>query len=325
MNQKVKSGKSSRIKIALTMGDPAGIGPELAVRAAVNEAFRAMADIMVYGCPDIIATAAEKFTAGKMPDNICPIGNLKFSDIPIGKVDAGCGLAARDAVIAATEAALAGEVKAIVTPPMNKASVNRAGIAFTGHTELIAQLCKCNNYAMMQSAGNLRIIFVTTHLALSQVVEAITAERIIEVTKLLNEVIKSEGIRQPALAMAAINPHAGEDGYMGNADETIVKPAIAALQQGGIDVTGPFPPDTLFVKNIREKFDGIVAMYHDQGHIPFKMLAFDRGVNSTLGLPIIRTSVDHGTAFDIAWQGIADAGSLNAALKLAIIRAVNQK
>jgi 4-hydroxythreonine-4-phosphate dehydrogenase len=321
MNQKDKSGKS-KLKIALTMGDPAGIGPELAVRAATDAAFCDRAEIIVYGCPDIIAAAAEKFTGGKMPPSICQTGDLKFNNVPIGKVDAACGAAAREAVITATKDVLAGKVDAIVTTPMNKASVNRAGIPFTGHTELIAQLCKCNSYAMMQSAGNLRIVFVTTHIALSEVVEAITAERIIEVTELLNDAIKAEGIKHPSLAIAAINPHAGEDGYMGDADENIVKPVIDLLGQRGINITGPFPPDTLFIKSTREKFDGIISMYHDQGHIPFKMLAFDRGVNSTLGLPIIRTSVDHGTAFEIAWQGVADMGSLNAALNLAIIRAL---
>ncbi len=320
MNQKAKSG-NSKLKIALTMGDPAGIGPELAVRAATDNNFSDRAEIIVYGCPDIIIAAAKKFTAGKIPAAIHPTGDLQFNTVPVGKTDATCGIAARNAVIAATEDTLAGEVDAIVTTPMNKASVNYAGIPFTGHTELIAELCKCDNYVMMQSAGDLRIVFVTTHIALSEVVEAITAERIVEVTTLLNSVIKSEGIEQPSIAMAAINPHAGEAGFMGNADEEIVKPAIKLLQQHNLKISGPFPPDTLFIEATRRKFDGIVAMYHDQGHIPFKMLAFDRGVNSTLGLPIIRTSVDHGTAFEIAWQGIADSGSLNAAINLAIVRA----
>ena len=319
MNPKVKSGKP-KLKIALTMGDPAGIGPELAIRAATDNNLCNEAEIILYGCPDIIVAAAEKFTAGKMPTAMYSTGNLQFKNIPIGKTDAACGIAARDAVIAATSDALSGKVDAIVTTPMNKASVNLAGIPFTGHTELIAELCKCDNYAMMQSAGDLRIIFVTTHIALSQVVDTITASRIIKVTELLNAVIKSEGIKSPKLALAAINPHAGEDGFMGSADEELVKPTITLLQQRGINVSGPFPPDTLFIEAIRKKFDGIISMYHDQGHIPFKMLAFERGVNSTLGLPIIRTSVDHGTAFEIAWQGLANSGSLNAAINLAIVR-----
>lgn len=306
-------------RIALTMGDPSGIGPEIAVRAAILPEFKGNAEIIIYGCPDIINTAALRFGGARYP-NIRQTGKLKFAEVPVGKANPACGLAAMDAVVAATQDALAGKVDAIVTAPMNKASVNLSGIKFTGHTELIAELCNCHNYAMMQSAGNLRVAFVTTHIPLREVAAVITAERIIEVAILLNNVIKAEGINKPQLAAAAINPHAGEDGFMGGEDEEIVKPALKSLRKQGIDIEGPFPPDTLFIDNIRTRFDGIVSMYHDQGHIPFKMLAFDRGVNSTLGLPIIRTSVDHGTAFEIAWKGIADTGSLEAALALAIIR-----
>ncbi|MHB9139606.1 MAG: 4-hydroxythreonine-4-phosphate dehydrogenase PdxA [Victivallaceae bacterium] len=311
-------------RIALTMGDPAGIGPEIAVRAAVLPELRSKAEIIIYGCPDIINEAAVRFNGAKYP-NIRHTGKLKFSEVTVGKADPVCGLAAMEAVVAATQDALAGKVDAIVTAPMNKASVNLAGIKFTGHTELIAELCGCGSYAMMQSAGNLRIVFVTTHIPLREVAAAITAERIIEVTTLLNNVIKAEGIAKPLLAAAAINPHAGEDGFMGGEDEETVKPALKLLRKQGVNIEGPFPPDTLFIDNIRTRFDGIVSMYHDQGHIPFKMLAFDRGVNSTLGLPVIRTSVDHGTAFEIAWKGIADIGSLEAALLLAVIRAGRKK
>ena len=320
MNHSVKAGKR-QLKIALTMGDPAGIGPELAVRVAAQEEFREQTEIIIYGSRDVISAAAKRFTPAQPLPSLYPVGELKFADITPGKLSAACGIAARDAVIAATKDALSSKVDAIVTTPMNKAAVNLAGIEFSGHTELIAELCQCREYAMMQSAGDLRIAFVTTHIPLSQVVDNITVPRIISVTSLLSQVIKAEGIYHPALAMAAINPHAGENGYMGQADEKLVKPAIAQLRRDGYDIAGPFPPDTLFISSTLSKFDGIVAMYHDQGHIPFKMLAFDRGVNSTLGLPIIRTSVDHGTAFPIAWQGVADSGSLEAALRLAIIRA----
>jgi len=311
-----------KIRIALTMGDPAGIGPEIAVKAAANVELCCLADISLYGCSDIIKEAVKRF----VPDaklNIKETGDLQFDDINIAQIDAACGLAAHNAVIMATKDALTGEVDAIVTAPMNKASVNSAGIPFTGHTELIAELCKCDNFAMMQSAGDLRVVFVTTHIPLSEVAAAITQKRIIEVAHLLENVIKAEGIKHPKLAAAAINPHAGENGYMGTRDEEVVKPALESLRSGGMSIDGPFPPDTLFIENTRRAYDGILSMYHDQGHIPFKMLAFDRGVNSTLGLPIIRTSVDHGTAFEIAWQGVADTGSLFAAIKLAITRAAN--
>ena len=307
-------------RIALTMGDPAGIGPEIAVRTAALSKFKDNAEIIIYGCPEIIKAAAERFTGGKYP-SIHQTGKMKLTEVTVGKEDPACGLAAMNAVIAATRDALAGKVDAIVTCPMNKASVNQAGIKFTGHTELIAELCGCQSYAMMQSAGILRVAFVTTHIPLKDAASAVTKERIAEVAELLNNVVKAEGIASPLLAAAAINPHAGENGYMGTEDEEVVKPALQRLRKQGINIEGPFPPDTLFIESIRTRFDGILSMYHDQGHIPFKMLAFDRGVNSTLGLPVIRTSVDHGTAFEIAWKGIADTGSLEAALSLAIVRA----
>jgi 4-hydroxythreonine-4-phosphate dehydrogenase len=306
--------------IALTMGDPAGIGPEIAVSAASDPEIADFANIHIYGCPDIINKAISKFAKKNFIPKIVPTGNMKFSEVPIGKTDAKCGIEAKNAVEAATKNTIAGKMDAIVTTPMNKASVNLAGIDFTGHTEFIAELCHCDSFAMMQSSENLRVAFVTTHIPLSEVPEAVTEKRIIEVGKLLNEVIKKEGITNPELAAAAINPHAGEDGYMGEEDEQVVKPALKKLRTSQINIDGPFPPDTLFISEIRKKYDGILSMYHDQGHIPFKMLAFDRGVNSTLGLPIIRTSVDHGTAFNIAWQGIADTGSLYAAIKLAVVR-----
>lgn len=313
-----------KIRIALTMGDPAGIGPEIAVKAAIDPELSNLADIIIYGSEDIIYEAVKQF-APHARLNTVDACDLEFCEVPIAEADAACGLAAHDAVIIATRDALMGTVDAIVTAPMNKASVNSAGIPFTGHTELIAELCKCNNFAMMQSAGDLRVAFVTTHIPLNKVTESITETRIIEVAQLLENAIKAEGIKHPKLAAAAINPHAGENGYMGTSDEEVVKPALEKLRANGMSIDGPFPPDTLFIESTRKQYDGILSMYHDQGHIPFKMLAFDRGVNSTLGLPIIRTSVDHGTAFEIAWQGVADTGSLFAAIKLAITRAKNRK
>ncbi len=311
-------------KIALTMGDPAGIGPELAVRAAANSALRKIADIYIYGCPDIVGKASAKF-AGNRKIKTVETGDLKFSKLPVGKTDPRCGIEAWNAVICATKDVLPGKMDAIVTAPVNKASINRAGIPFTGHTELIAELCGTANFAMMQSSGNLRVVFATTHIPLKKVSSLLTIERIIEVADLIYEAIRQEGINKPVLACAALNPHAGESGYMGREEIKMIIPALQRIRGKGIDIQGPFPPDTLFIKEIRENFDGIVSMYHDQGHIPFKMLAFDKGVNSTLGLPIIRTSVDHGTAFDIAWQGGADTGSLFAAIRLAALRAVNRQ
>ncbi len=310
--------------LALTMGDPAGIGPELAVKAAADPGLQRIADMVIYGCPDVVAVAAGRFTPDFSPA-IKPTGDLKFSAVNQGHNDPVCGLAAMDAVVAATEDALQRRIDGMVTMPMNKASVNLAGVKFTGHTELIAEMCGVDDYAMMQSSGNLRVAFVTTHIPLADVCRCATHLRIVEVAHLLNNVCLAEGIKQPKLAAAAINPHAGENGYMGREDEEVVKPALDFLRREGVDIAGPFPPDTLFIKSTLDKFDGVLSMYHDQGHIPFKMLAFETGVNSTLGLPIIRTSPDHGTAFEIAWQGKADCRSVFAAVRAAAVRAAAKR
>ena len=312
-------------RIALTMGDPAGIGPEIAVRLAraVSAGKVSPADVAVYGAPDVVEEAARRFAPGFTPRTVA-CSDLGFSQIRPGKLDARCGLAALECFRTATLDAIAGKVDAIVTCPINKAAVNLAGIPFTGHTELLASLCGVRDFVMMQSAGELRVVFVSTHIPLAQVPSAVTFDRIVTVTRLLRDAIVAEGIVHPKIAVAALNPHAGENGNMGKEDETVVKPAVRALAEEGFSIEGPFPPDTLFIESIRSKFDGIVSMYHDQGHIPFKMLAFDRGVNSTLGLPVIRTSVDHGTAFEIAWKGAASIGSLTAAYELARKRAVSR-
>ena len=314
--------------LALTMGDPAGIGPDIAVRAAVDPELARIAEVIIYGSPDILRAACDLRRVDPEKVNIHQIGSMQFSDMTPGANAAECGIEALDAVEKATIDALRGKIDAIVTAPMSKASVNLAGISFTGHTEFIAELCEVQetDFVMMQSADDLRVVFATTHIPLVDVVSNLSIERILKVTKLLNSVILAEGVLKPHIALAAINPHAGEDGYMGLEDEKITKPALKAIREASIDVEGPFPSDTLFINATLAYFDGVVAMYHDQGHIPFKMLAFDKGVNSTLGLPIIRTSVDHGTAFDIAWKKsvVPDLGSLQAAIRLAAKRALHK-
>ena len=328
--------------LALTIGDPAGVGPEICVRVATNPELREVADIILWGNSNVLQEACKRFLdtdvtitkltnldvlSGASNDNeivcYCPdeFAELDMTDFEIGKVSAVAGKASYDYVVSATKAVIEDKVDAIVTAPVNKAAINMAGIEnFSGHTELIAELCQTPDVAMMQSAEGFRVAFVTTHIPLSQVCKAVTQERIVHTAKLLYNVIRLEGIVDPVLGMPGLNPHAGEDGYMGREEIDIVKPAMEELRKLGIKVEGPYPPDTIFMEEIRNKFDGIVSHYHDQGHIPFKMVAFDRGVNSTLGLPIIRTSVDHGTAFDRAWKGTADTGSLKAALKLAAKR-----
>ena len=299
------------------MGDPAGVGPELCLRAAASPEFKDIRFIL-YGAPSVLRKAAGLFTGGLLPE-ICSTTDVEHFEY--GKASGACGKAAYDALTGAVSDLLAGKTDAVVTAPMNKYAVNLAGIPFSGHTERIAQLCHTEKFAMMQSSGSFRVAFVTTHIGIKDVPRCVTLERIVDVGRMLNDVIVSEGIPRPRIACAALNPHAGENGCMGKEDEETVKPAIAALQSRGINVEGPFPPDVIFVEKFRSRYDGIISMYHDQGHIPFKMVAFDSGVNSTLGLPIIRTSPDHGTAFDIAWQGKADTGSFFAACRTAVLRA----
>ena len=305
------------------MGDPAGIGPEIVIRMLdAHPEFEDAAEIILYGCPEVFEDAARRFhSRHTLPWKVRATGSMQPDAFEFGTLSAHCGKEAYEAVRQAALDALSGKIDAMVTAPVNKAAVNLAGIPFTGHTELIAELCGTDDFAMMQSAGNLRVAFVTTHIALKDVTKFATFDRIIETARLLRDAIRAEGIPEPGLAIAAINPHAGENGNMGTEDELVTKPAVAHLRESGFHVEGPFPPDTLFIRSVLDRFDGIVSMYHDQGHIPFKMLAFDRGVNSTLGLPIIRTSVDHGTAFEIAGKGVADTGSLAAAFRIALKRA----
>ncbi len=310
--------------IAVTMGDPAGIGPELAVRAADSPRWEGRARFVIYGVESVLLEAAKRWSGGRLP-RFRPVDGPAFGSFRIGEAQPECGRCAYDALTMAVRDALSGEVDAIVTAPMNKYAVNLAGIPFTGHTERIAELCNCRDYVMMQSSGSLRMVFVTCHVPLARVPELATHAEIVRVARLLDRAVRDEGIEHPRLAAAAINPHAGENGCMGDEDELQTKPALAELRASGIAIDGPFPPDTLFIDSTRKKYDGLVTMYHDQGHIPFKMLAFDSGVNSTLGLPVIRTSPDHGTAFDIAWQGRADSGSFSAAVDLAVRRVIGRR
>ncbi|MEA4862596.1 MAG: 4-hydroxythreonine-4-phosphate dehydrogenase PdxA [Victivallaceae bacterium] len=312
------------VRIGLTIGDAAGIGPEIVVRLLEQNRWAGRAEFVVYGPPEVIEYNKQQFAPSAEFETV-PTVSLPMAKVTMGKATAACGRAAFETLTRACLDAIAGKIGAMVTAPMNKLAVNLAGIPFTGHTERIAELCGIKNFAMMQSAGDFRVAFVTTHVALAEAPRLCTQARIIAVACLLRDACIEEGVAAPRLAAAAINPHAGENGLMGREDEDAVKPALEKLRSQGMNIAGPFPPDTLFIESIRTKFDGIVSMYHDQGHIPFKMLAFDRGVNSTLGLPIIRTSVDHGTAFEIAYKGTADLGSLTAAVELAVKRAEFRK
>jgi 4-phospho-D-threonate 3-dehydrogenase / 4-phospho-D-erythronate 3-dehydrogenase len=290
-------------RIAITVGDPAGIGPEIAVKAAEHPDVRAVCEPVIYG-----ASSA---------------GPLRTFDI--GKVSAEAGQAAYDAVLRAVRDAQSGSIDAIATAPINKEAFAAAGIPWRGHTELLAHLTRAPRFAMMFYAETLRVILATVHIPISEVPRALTQKRVEEVVMLSAEELPRFGHPNPRIAVAGLNPHAGEHGVIGSEDDGVLRPAIEACSRRGIAVDGPFPSDTVFLRAMRGEFDAVVACYHDQGLIPVKMAAFGRAVNVTLGLPIIRTSVDHGTAFDIAGRGVADPSSLIEAVKLAASLAVRDR
>jgi 4-hydroxythreonine-4-phosphate dehydrogenase len=279
-------------RIAITEGDPAGIGPEIARKAADDPRVLAMCEPVLYG-----VDAQTRFAPGKL--------------------SADAGKAAYDAIVRATADAQSGSVQGIATAPINKEALRLAGYPWNGHTDLLAHLTGAEHVAMMFHSDELRVVLATVHVPLAEVPKLLT-QRVLEQTIALTarELPKFDKV-QPRIAVAGLNPHAGEHGLFGGEEATAIVPAIECCRAKGIDVSGPFPADTLFVRARKGEFDVVVACYHDQGLIPVKLAAFGRAVNVTLGLPIIRTSVDHGTAFDIAGKGIADAESMIAAVLLA--------
>jgi 4-hydroxythreonine-4-phosphate dehydrogenase len=282
-------------RIGITVGDPAGIGPEIAARAAVDPRVTEVCSPVLYGpAPE---DAATRFTPGTL--------------------SADAGRCAYDAIVAAVEAAKQDRLDAIATAPVSKEAFALAGLPWLGHTDLLAHLCGSPRVAMMFFAESLRVVLATVHVALRDVPALFTKERLKDVVELVSEAMPAFGFPQPRLAVAGLNPHAGEHGLMGREDQDVIAPVVAEYRERGIEIQGPFPADTVFVRAVRGEFDAVIACYHDQGLIPVKLLAFGSAVNVTLGLPIIRTSVDHGTAFDIAGRGVADAGSLIAAVRLA--------
>jgi 4-hydroxythreonine-4-phosphate dehydrogenase len=280
------------LKIAITEGDPAGIGPEIARRAASDPRVLAVCDPVLYGSPS--------------GANFAP-----------GMLSAEAGRAAFDAVVRATTDAQGGIVGAVVTAPINKEAFRLAGLPWNGHTDLLAHLTGAAHVAMMFYADELRVVLATVHVALADVPRLLTRDVMEHTIDLAARELPRFGFATPRIGVAGLNPHAGEHGLFGLEEQTAIEPAVACCRARGIDVSGPFPADTLFVRARRGEFDAVVACYHDQGLIPVKLVAFGRAVNVTLGLPIIRTSVDHGTAFDIAGQGVADPESMVAAVLLA--------
>jgi len=301
------------------MGDPAGIGPEISLKAA-NQVTEICTPVLV-GDRTVLEQVADKLGLS-LPETIL---DCKFISEPVmpGKLNAKYGEASFGYVISAIEGAKANKFDAVVTAPIAKAAWHMAGIYENGHTEVFAKACGIKDYAMMFWSPRLVVSLCTIHQSLASVPQTLTAERVKKVTELTGEAIRKIEDKEPKLCVLGLNPHAGEAGAFGTEDDTIIKPAIEQVKADGWDITGPMPADAAFMPHNLPAFDAFISMYHDQGTIPFKMVSMHDGVNTTLGLPIIRTSVDHGTAFDIAWQNKASESSLISAIELAVKLATN--
>ncbi len=334
--------KNSRPILGLTMGDPAGIGPEICLRAMREPSVQKMCTPVLFGDAGMIKRLSNKsFSASKCKiisiaeweklgrveePLIIDCAAVDAEKIQPGKISAACGRAGYIYIEKAIQAALAKKIDGVVTAPIHKESLNLSGVKFPGHTEIFAALTKAKRSCMMLYSDVLTVSMVTTHIGYAEVPKKISARRVLDVIELTADAMRCILRREPKLAICGLNPHAGEHGLFGNREEeNFIGPAVARARRNKISIEGPLPPDAAFTTGQRKKYDAIVTLYHDQGHIPFKMLAFDTGVNTTLGLPIVRTSVDHGTAFDIAWQGKADPTSLFSAIRVAAGLAASRK
>jgi 4-hydroxythreonine-4-phosphate dehydrogenase len=327
--------------IAITMGDPAGIGPEIIIKAFGEQKIFDRSRPLVLGDEAILSYTAQwmkapvitkKITGPEGGEykpgfvNLIPLTNLTPEEIPMGHPQQKGGEAAYRYIEQGVKMAQAGTIDALVTTPLSKEALNAAGHPFPGHTELLAAMTGVKDQVMMLAGPRLRVALVTTHLPLREVPTALTTERIKRTIAITFQWLQEYmGVKDPKLAVAALNPHAGEGGLFGSEEKKIIAPAIEECIQEGIEVDGPLPPDSLFYHATSGKHDAVVSMYHDQGLIPLKLLHFRDAVNITLGLPIIRTSVDHGTAYDIAGQGVADPTSLINAILMASQMALTKK
>jgi len=337
-------------KLGITMGDPAGIGPEIAVKAFSNEEVHHLCRPLIIGDAAVIEMIVRLLGLNFSVHRICEIQEARFSPgvidvldlanvdqnkLVLGEVSVMAGEAAFQAVRKAIELALSGEIDGTVTSPINKEALNKAGHHFSGHTEIYAHFTGSKKYAMLLVDGDFRVVHVSTHVSLRTACNLVKKQRIVEVIELLDDACLRLGISSPKIGVAGLNPHASDGGLFGKEELKEILPAVEEARKRGMNVEGPVPPDTLFAKAAGGFYDGCVAMYHDQGHIPFKLLGFEwdnrkgrmksvRGVNITLGLPIIRTSVDHGTAFEIAGMGVASPDAMILAIKYAAQLAENR-
>jgi len=357
---RISEGRKPRL--AVTMGDPAGIGPEITLRALRHPEIRDLCVPVVFGDVDWIRKVAlDLGLKVRIVEFAARAGSIRASDAPVddgetatilvrqatdawdskkvdgaprddlarrgdacvnvqyGKLSAVAGRAAAQAVIAAATATMAGEFDAVVTAPLNKEALALGGYPYPGHTELLADVTKTQEYGMMLQSGPLRVVHVSTHVSLVEAIARVKTQRILQCIRLGYAACRQQGIQDPRVAVAGLNPHAGENRMFGSEDAEEIAPAVAQAIREGIRASGPHPADTVFARAVDGAFDLVVAMYHDQGHIPVKLHGFDSGVNITLGLPIIRVSVDHGTAFDIAGQGGARERSMCEALRVAAL------
>ncbi len=332
--------EEDKVLLAVTMGDAAGSGPEIITKALAEPEIRKLCRPVVIGDAE---TMKEAFAFTRAPGEVKAIGKLaeaRFQDgvvevidlhnidldkLTRGRVDPMAGKAAYEYIKLGTEMVLAGESDAIVTSAINKEALNKAGYHYDGHTQLLAEICGVSDVAMMLATGNLRVSHVSTHVSLKQAIERVRPPRILTVLRLTIEAVQQMGIAEPRIAVAGLNPHSGEGGLFGDEEIKFITPAIEQAKSQGMNVIGPLPPDSAFLRAHEGQFDAAIAMYHDQGHIAVKMLGITFGVNVTLGLPIIRTSVDHGTNFGKAGKGTADPTSLIEAIKLASVMVQNRK
>ncbi|WP_425615798.1 4-hydroxythreonine-4-phosphate dehydrogenase PdxA [Anatilimnocola sp. NA78] len=322
-------------KIAVTMGDPAGVGPELCLRLLENAEIARELTPIIFGdagvlqrvaghlgwqfrTPVISASDWKTKQHTIVQPTVLDLQCVPADEVIPCRVNANTGEAAYRYLESAIAAGLAGEIAGICTGPLNKAALHAAGHHYPGHTEILAERMQVDRWCMMLTSPEITCSFVTAHVGYGEVPQLLTSERILEVIELTHAAMLRMRDREPKLVCCGLNPHAGEDGLFGNREEErIIAPALEQARARGIAIEGPLPPDTCFLTWRRAATDAYICMYHDQGHIPLKALAFDTAINTTLGLPVIRTSVDHGTAFDIAWQGIAGPSSLFAAARLA--------
>jgi 4-hydroxythreonine-4-phosphate dehydrogenase len=326
------TSKSELPVLLITLGDPAGVGPEVTVRGVSEELAKGRVVPVVVGDARVVRRAAEKWTPGLTVNtvdsprgadsgsgviNVLDLTNCDPEYFEIGEIAAYTGNAAYEYVVRAAELCLAGEADGIVTAPLNKKAMVMAGHVFDGHTGLLAHLCEVDTQYMILGSPKLRVIHLTTHLSLVDALKRVETDRIVKCTRAANEHAKQLGFANPRIAVCGVNPHSGDGGLFGVEEAEEIAPAVEILRDEGIDADGPVSPDSAYRVAYEGGYDIVVAMYHDQGHIPMKLVGFSTGVNVTVGLPIIRTSVDHGTAFDIAWQGKADHQNMVSAIDYA--------